>query len=165
MNGKPGTLDFRLNENQTLRFVYLLPEESPVNFVLRSRSSNDVVMITTIDWDECNDPDGIPVILNSTCVGKSESKQLMIVFEFEQGVIGDYEALVADIPYELAPVTSYPNRLYYFGTPPPQGPITIRLVSTSNQAIAYEEMYTPVVCGPQEEKEDDDDGGYTPPNY
>ena len=109
--------------------------------------------------------DGTPVIINSTCVGKGAGKQLMIVFEFEQDVAGEYSAVVADIPYELASVTQYPDRLYYFGTPPPQGPITIKLVSTSNQAVAYEETYTPVVCGPQEKKDDDDDGGYTPPSY
>jgi len=112
-------------------------------------------------------PDRAPEIINTTCVGKGDFKQLMVVFEFDQDVIGEYAAFVADIPYELAPVASNPERLYYYGTPPPQGPITIKLVSTSHQEIAYEGIYTPVVCGPQEKKDDDGDGdgGYTPPSY
>ena len=117
-------------------------------------------MITTIeDWEKCNEPDGIPVILNSTCVGKGAGKQLMIVFEFEQDVIGEYSALVADNPYELAPVTQYPDRLYYFGTPPPQGTITIQLLSIPDQEIAFVDRYIPVVCGPQEKKDDDQSYG------
>ena len=110
-------------------------------------------------------PDGTPTIINSVCVGSGPSKQLMVVFEFEQDVLGEYAALVAEIPYQHSPVGDYPHRLYYFGTPPPQGPITIQLVSIPDLAIAFEETYIPVVCGPREDSDDDDDddGGYTPP--
>jgi hypothetical protein len=110
-----------------------------------------------------NNLDGTPVIINSTCVGKGAAKQLMVVFEFDQDVAGEYAALVADIPYQHTPVGDQPNRLFYFGTPPPQGPITIKLVSITDLAIAFEETYTPVVCGPQDKK-DDGDGGYAPPS-
>jgi len=113
---------------------------------------------------EIPNTDGVPVILNSTCVGSGAFKQLMIVFEFEEDVLDEYAAIVADVPYELAPVTQYPNRLYYFGPPPPEGPIPIQLVSLSNSALVYNDSYVPVVCGPQE-KRDNDDGGYSPPAY
>jgi len=105
-----------------------------------------------------------PEIINSTCVGSGDFKQLMIVFEFEQEVLSRYAAFVADSPYELAPVVTYPNRLYYFGPPPPQGPIPIRLVSLVDSAIVYDDTYVPVVCGPREKKEDNE-GGYSPPAY
>lgn len=162
-------VSFRLGNAYALEGTYNI-QPSSLRFLESGESIN--IPNETLHWDACSiaeellAPDHTPEIINATCVGKGAGKQLMIVFKFDQDVIGEYAALVADIPYELASVTQYPDRLYYFGTPPPQGPITIKLVSTSNQAIAYEEIYTPVVCGPPEKKEkDDDNGGYTPPNY
>ena len=161
-------VSFRLENAYALSGKYNI-QPSSLRFLESGESIN--IPNETLHWDACSiaeellAPDHTPEIINATCVGKGAGKQLMIVFKFDQDVIGEYAALVADIPYELASVTQYPDRLYYFGTPPPQGPITIKLVSTSNQAIAYKEIYTPVVCGPQEKNKDDDDGGYTPPDY
>jgi hypothetical protein len=88
----------------------------------------------------------------------------MIVFEFEQDVMGNYEAYIANIPYQLTPVSGYPKRLYYIGEPPPQGPISINLILTSEKPRSvFLETYTPVVCGPQEKQNDDGDESYQPP--
>jgi hypothetical protein len=93
------------------------------------------------------DLDGIPVLYRATCL---QSKQLMISFEFEQPVLGQYQALVADIPYQLVSVANQPATLFFFGDPPPQGPVVIRLVSVPDQTVVFEETHTPPVCGPRE---------------
>jgi hypothetical protein len=88
-------------------------------------------------------PTDIPVIQSATCL---PSKQLMIAFEFEKLVLGQYQALVADIPYQLASVVSQPAVLFFAGDSPPEGPIVIRLVSATDQVVVFEETYTPPVC-------------------
>ena len=92
-------------------------------------------------------PDGAPAIINSFCVG-GKSKQLMIVFEFEQDVTGQYAAFVADMPYQLAPVPDQPKRLFFFGTPfPGGGKPAIVLFSLPDQVIVLAENdYSVVQC-------------------
>jgi len=89
-------------------------------------------------------PDGIPVIINSFCVG-GKTKQLMVVFQFEQDVTGEYEAFVADMPYQLAPVADQPKRLFFFGTPSPGGgKPKIVLQSLPDHALVFAENAYPV---------------------
>jgi hypothetical protein len=88
-------------------------------------------------------PNEIPIISSATCL---PSRQLMIAFEFEGPVLGQYRALVADIPYQLASVVSQPAILFFSGQPPPEGPIVIRLISATDEVVVFEETYTPPVC-------------------
>jgi hypothetical protein len=85
-----------------------------------------------------------PIIHSATCL---PSRQLMIAFEFEESVPGQYQVLVADIPYQLASVINQPAMLFFSGEPPPEGPIVIRLVSATDQEVVFEDSYTPPVCG------------------
>src|SRR5687768_13971188 len=89
-------------------------------------------------------PNKIPILNSATCL---PSRQLMIAFEFEGPVLGQYRALVADTPYQLASVINQPALWFFSGEPPPEGPIVIRLVSAIDQVVVFEETYTPPVCG------------------
>jgi hypothetical protein len=89
-------------------------------------------------------PSETPTINNATCL---PSRQMMIAFEFEQLVLGQYRAFVADIPYQLSSVVSQPSMLFFSGEPPPEGPIVISLVSATDGVTVFEETYTPPVCG------------------
>jgi hypothetical protein len=89
-------------------------------------------------------PNDIPTINSATCL---PSRHLMIAFEFEGSVLGQYRALVADIPYQLASVINQPAMLFFSGEPPPEGPVLIKLVSATDEVIVFEETYTPPVCG------------------
>lgn len=86
---------------------------------------------------------GTPAIYSATCL---PNQQLMIAFEFDKPVLGQYQVLVADLPYQLASVVSQPAMLFFSGDSPPEGPIVIRLVSATNQAVVFEETYTPLDC-------------------
>lgn len=85
----------------------------------------------------------IPIIQSATCL---PSGQLMIAFEFEKPVLGQYQLLVANMPYQLASVVNQPALLFFSGEPPPEGPIVIRLISAIDQEVVFEETYTPPVC-------------------
>jgi hypothetical protein len=87
---------------------------------------------------------GTPVIQNATCL---PSRQLMITFEFDGPVLGQYQVLISDIPYRLSSVVSQPALLFFSGEPPPSGPIVISLISATNEVTVFEETYTPPVCG------------------
>jgi hypothetical protein len=91
-----------------------------------------------------NSPMGVPVIQSATCL---PGKQLMIAFEFERPVLGQYQVLVDEIPYQLSSVVSQPAILFFTGKPPDAGPVLIRLVSATDEVIVFEETYTPPVCG------------------
>jgi hypothetical protein len=86
----------------------------------------------------------IPTIQSAACL---PSRQLMIAFEFERPVFGQYQALVDGKPYQLASIVSQPALLFFSGEPPLEGPIVIKLVSATDEAIVLEETYTPPVCG------------------
>jgi hypothetical protein len=88
---------------------------------------------------------GIPAIYSATCL---PNQQLMIAFEFDKPVLGQYQALVADLPYQLASVVSQPTMLFFSGESPPEGSVVIRLVSAIDQVVVFEESYTPPVCKP-----------------
>jgi hypothetical protein len=88
-------------------------------------------------------PNEVPIISSATCL---PSRQLMIAFEFEGAVLGQYRALVADTPYQLASVINQPAMLFFSGEPPPEGPIVIRLISATDEVVVFEETYTPPVC-------------------
>lgn len=85
-----------------------------------------------------------PNIHSATCL---PSRHLMIAFEFEESLPGQYQVLVADTPYELASVINQPAMLFFSGDPPPEGPIIIKLISATDQEIIFEETYTPPICG------------------
>jgi hypothetical protein len=86
----------------------------------------------------------IPSIQGATCL---PSKQLMIAFEFEGPVFGQFQALVAGQPYQLASIVSQPALLFFSGEPPPEGPVEIRLISATDSVTMFDETYTPPVCG------------------
>jgi hypothetical protein len=88
-------------------------------------------------------PNDIPVIRSATCL---PSRHLMIAFEFEGPVLGQYRASVDDIPYELASVINQPATLFFSGDPPADGPVIIRLLSAIDEAIVFEESFTPPDC-------------------
>jgi len=87
---------------------------------------------------------GSPVIHSVTCL---PTRHLMIAFEFDESMPGQYQALVDNIPYQLASIINQPAMLFFSGEPPPEGPIMIRLVSATDQVVVFEETYTPPVCG------------------
>lgn len=87
---------------------------------------------------------GSPIIHSATCL---PTRHLMIAFEFEESLPGQYQALVAGIPYQLASVINQPAMLFFSGDPPPGGPIVIKLISAIDQVVMFEETYTPPVCG------------------
>jgi hypothetical protein len=91
-----------------------------------------------------NSQNDTPVIQSATCL---PSRQLMIAFEFEKPVLGQYQTLVADTPYQLSSVVSQPALLFFSGEPPPAGPVLIRLISATDEAVVFEESYAPPVCG------------------
>jgi hypothetical protein len=86
----------------------------------------------------------IPSIHSATCL---PNNQLMIAFAFEEAVLGQYQAFVADRPYKLASVVTQPSVLFFSGESPPDGPIVVKLVSATNETVVFEETYTPPVCG------------------
>jgi len=88
--------------------------------------------------------DNTPLIQSATCL---PSNQLMIAFEFDRPVLGQYQALVDDIPYQLSSVVSQPAMLFFSGEPPPEGPVLIRLVSALDEVTVFEETHTPPICG------------------
>ena len=89
-------------------------------------------------------PDDFPTINSATCL---PGGHLMIAFEFESQVLGQYRASMGDTPYQLASVINQPAMLFFSGDPPREGPIVIRLVSATDEAVMFEETYTPPVCG------------------
>jgi hypothetical protein len=90
--------------------------------------------------------ENIPLTHNVTCL---PGNKLMVVFEFDQPAFGQYQATVADIPYELVSVGDQPAALFFSGEHPGEKPVPIRLVSATDQAILFEESYTPPVCSTQ----------------
>jgi len=109
-------------------------------------------------------PDRVPEIINTMCVGKGESKQLMIVFEFEQDVIGQYEVFVDDIQYKQETV-AHPRRLFFFGTAPPDGGMPHILVqSLPNYAVVFDVTdYEVPQCNVERQNNGGGDGDYVPP--
>ena len=61
-------------------------------------------------------------------------------------MLGQYRALVGDMPYHLASVINQPAMLFFSGQPPPNGPIVIKLISATDKVVLFEETYTPPVC-------------------
>lgn len=110
-------------------------------------------------------PDGTPEIINSMCVGKGAGKQLMIVFEFEQDVVGQYDVFVDDVQYKQE-VVAHPRRLFFFGTAPPDGGMPHILMQTqSEQAPVFDVTDYEVPQCNFEKQNDGGDDGYTPPSY
>jgi hypothetical protein len=107
-------------------------------------------------------PDGIPVVYNSTCL---QGKNLMVAFEFPEPITGQYEAIIDGQVYQYAPVSDYPNRAYFFGSPPEnQGPASVSLSTFPDGIVVFEQQdYAFPACGVQKQKKDDDH--YVPPSY
>jgi hypothetical protein len=72
----------------------------------------------------------------------------MISFEFDKPVLGQYQALVADLPYQLTSVVNQPAVLYFSGEPPREGPAIIKLISATDQVVVFEETHTTPACNP-----------------
>jgi hypothetical protein len=84
-----------------------------------------------------------PVIHSATCL---PDRQLMLAFKFDEPVLGQYQALVEDLPFQLASVVSQPALLFFSGAALTDEPIVIKLVSATDQVIVFEETYTPPDC-------------------
>jgi hypothetical protein len=91
-----------------------------------------------------NPTDNIPSIQSTTCL---PSGQLMIAFEFEGPVLGQYRVLVDDVPYQLASVIHQPATLFFSGVRPPEEPVEIRLISATDEVTLFQETYSPPLCG------------------
>jgi hypothetical protein len=128
-------------EEQIFGNIYINDEELS-SFVAYSINVSDCSVMSGTPPDLT--PNGIPIIRSATCL---PSRQLMIAFEFEGPVLGQYRVLVADKPYQLASIVSQPAILFFSGEPPPEGPIVIRLISATAQEVIFEETYTPPACG------------------
>jgi hypothetical protein len=89
------------------------------------------------------DLDGAVVNFSASCL---PSDRLMIAFEFDRPVPGQYQVLVADTPYRLASVVSQPAGLFFSGEAPPEGPVVVKLISATEQVVVFEESFTPPVC-------------------
>jgi hypothetical protein len=76
---------------------------------------------------------------------------MMIAFEFDQPVLGQYLALVSNIPYQLASVVNQPAMLFFSGTSPPEELVVIKLVSATSEVVVFEETYNVPVCNPEKE--------------
>jgi hypothetical protein len=87
--------------------------------------------------------DNIPINYNTTCL---PGQRLMVAFEFVNPVQGQYQALIAGIPYQLASVGNQPAILFFSGALPQSEPVLIRLVSATDQIVIFEERYTLPVC-------------------
>jgi hypothetical protein len=120
----------------------VITDEGVSSFVAYSMNVSDCSVAAMFPPDET--PHERPIIRSATCL---PSRQLMIAFEFDGAVFGQYRALVAGIPYRLASVINQPATLFFSGEPPPEGPAVIRLVSATDEATVFEEAYTPPVCG------------------
>jgi hypothetical protein len=157
--------------NDTLRFEREFhPGYSPLpeTFILRSLPFHEVVMETTIEWQDCDAyPDiNLPVIYTATCL---KGSQLMVVFEFPEPVTSEYEAVVDGQVFQYTPVADYPNRAYFFGLPPRyQGPTSVLLsIIPYGTAVFWQPEYEFPACGVQREKKNDGGGSdhYVPPSY
>jgi hypothetical protein len=85
----------------------------------------------------------VPTIHSATCL---PSSHLMLAFQFDGQVLGQYRVLVDDTPYQLASVINQPATLFFSGDPPAEGASLIRLISATDEVVIFEETYTPPVC-------------------
>lgn len=90
-----------------------------------------------------NNPDNIPIAQQSTCL---PGKRLLVAFEFAEPVFGQYQALLANLPYQLVSVGNQPAILFFSGDSPSKEPVVIKLISATDQTVVFEESYTPPVC-------------------
>ena len=88
----------------------------------------------------------VPTGYKATCLA---GNRVMIGWEFDKPVLGQYRALVAGIPYHLASIGNQPVVLFFSGDAPPDGPISIQLVSGTDQTILFEETFTAPICTSQ----------------
>ena len=116
-------------------------DEDISSFVAFSMNVSDCSTTSSLPLEQTPES---PVISSATCL---PNRQLMIAFEFDQPVLGQYRALVDDIPYKVASVINQPAMWFFSGEPPSEGPVVIRLVSATNEVTVFEETYTPPVCG------------------
>lgn len=89
----------------------------------------------------------IPIQHEITCLPED---RLMVAFEFDKPVFGQYQAMVAGRPYRLVSVGNQPAALFFSGERPPEGVVAIKLVSATDQAMIFEESSTLPVCGVNE---------------
>jgi hypothetical protein len=121
---------------------FFISDEGVSSFVAYSMNVTDCAITSAPPTGLA--PNDTPTINSATCL---PSRHLMIAFEFESHVLGQYRASVADRPYQLASVINQPATLFFSGEPPPTGPVVIRLVSATDEEVVFEETFTPPVCG------------------
>jgi hypothetical protein len=102
---------------------------------IQSESASNPTLITN--------PDAAPVAQRTTCL---PDDRLMVAFEFDKPVLGQYQALISNLPYQLVSVGNQPVILFFSGDSPSEGPVVIKLVSAIDQEVVFEESYTPPVC-------------------
>jgi hypothetical protein len=120
---------------------FFISDEGVSSFVAYSMNVTDCSITSAPPTGST--PNDIPTI-SATCL---PSRHLMIAFQFDSHVLGQYRALVDDIPYQLASVINQPATLFFSGEAPPEGPVVIRLVSATNEVTVFEETFTPPDCG------------------
>lgn len=88
--------------------------------------------------------DNVPTGYKAACL---TGNRLMIGWEFNKPVFGQYQSLVAGMPYHLASIGNQPVVLFFSGDAPPAGPILLQLVSGTDQTVLFEETFTSPMCG------------------
>lgn len=87
--------------------------------------------------------DDVPNNYNVTCL---PNNRLMVAFEFDAPVQGQFQALVADVPYNIVAVGNQPAILFFSGVHPGEGSTLVKLVAASDQSIVFEGSHTLPVC-------------------
>jgi hypothetical protein len=90
--------------------------------------------------------DASPIAYRTTCL---PDNRLMIAFEFDTPMFGQYQTLIASLPYQLVSVGNQPAILFFSGDAPVDEPAIIRLISVTTQTVLLEESFTPPVCDPE----------------
>lgn len=121
---------------------FVINDEGVSSFVAYSMNVTDCSETSGLPPNST--PNDTPTINSATCM---PSRHLMIAFQFDNHVLGQYRALVDEIPYQLASVINQPATLFFSGEAPPEGPVVIQLVSATDEITVFEETYTPPACG------------------
>lgn len=87
--------------------------------------------------------DNHPTTYRMTCLA---NERLMIAFEFDQPVFGQYQTLVGNQPFALASVGNQPAILFFSGDFLADGPTTIKLISATSQIVLLEETVSLPDC-------------------
>ena len=101
-------------------------------------TTNAIASNPTLHYDET-----APIAFRTTFL---PDNRLMVAFEFDTPVLGQYQTLVANLPYQLVSVGNQPAILFFSGDSPKEEQVVIRFVSVVNQTVLLEESFTPPTC-------------------